>query len=91
MESQISHNLAYLLSSRPKGYSLKMLNKILKIRLLFKNNENIKLLFLNNFNNSKILTFNKEILNYDVYDKYKQFIPSYQGKFFPTAIGKLYP
>ena len=41
MESQISHNLAYLLSSRPKGYSLKMLDKILKIRLLFKNKENI--------------------------------------------------
>lgn len=52
MESQISHNLAYLLTSRPKGYSLKMLQKILDIRLLFKNDENIKLLFLNNFNKS---------------------------------------
>ncbi len=50
MESQISHNLAYLFTSRPKGYSLKTLNKLLKIRLLFKNNENIKLLYLNNFN-----------------------------------------
>ena len=60
MESQISHNLAYLLTSRPKGYSLKMLNKILKIRLLFKNNENIKLLYLNNFNKNTILTINEE-------------------------------
>jgi len=60
MESQISHNLAYLFTSRPKGYSLKMLNKILKIRLLFKNNENIKLLYLNNFNKNTILTINEE-------------------------------
>lgn len=60
MESQISHNLAYLLSSRPKGYSLKMLDKILKIRLLFKNNKNIKELYLNNFNKRTILTINEE-------------------------------
>ena len=55
MESQISHNLAYLLSSRPKGYSLRMLDKILKIRLLFKNKENIKQLYLNNFNKKILL------------------------------------
>lgn len=90
MESQISHNLAYLLSSRPKGYSLKMLKKILKIRLLFKNKENIKLLFLNNFNKHEILDYKEELLNFDIYDRYKQFIPSYQGKFFPTAMGKYF-
>lgn len=60
MESQISHNLAYLLSSRPKGYSLRMLDKILKIRLLFKNKENIKQLYLNNFDKNTILTINEE-------------------------------
>ena len=60
MESQISHNLAYLLTSRPKGYSLKMLDKILKIRLLFKNKENIKQLYLNNFDKNTILTINEE-------------------------------
>ena len=60
MESQISHNLAYLLSSRPKGYSLKMLDKILKIRLLFKNKENIKQLYLNNFNKNKIINIHKK-------------------------------
>lgn len=69
MESQISHNLAYLLTSRPKGYSLKMLDKILQIRLLFKNNENIKLLFLNNFNNSEIIPFNKDTLNFNIFDR----------------------
>lgn len=60
MESQISHNIASLLTSRPKGYSLKMLDKILKIRLLFKNNENIKRLYLNNFNKNTIVTINEE-------------------------------
>ena len=71
MESQISHNLAYLLSSRPKGYSLKTLKKILKIRLLFRNNENIKLLYLNNYNKDEILTYDEEQLNFDIFDRYK--------------------
>ena len=77
MESQISHNLAYLLSSRPKGYSLRMLDKILKIRLLFKNKENIKQLYLNNFNKKLIINYKKEELNFDILDKKKQFIPYY--------------
>lgn len=87
MESQISHNLAYLLTSRPKGYSLNMLDKILKIRLLFKNNENIKKLYLNNFNKKQIVDYKKETLNFDVFDKYKQFIPSYKDKLFNPSIG----
>ena len=65
MESQISHNLAYLLSARPKGYSLKMLKKILKIRLLFRNNENIKLLYLMNFNKKEIISLDNEKLNFN--------------------------
>lgn len=77
MESQISHNLAYLLSSRPKAYSLKMLDKILKIRLLFKNKKNIKLLYLNNFNKEEIKNYKESTLNFDILDKYKQFIPEY--------------
>lgn len=90
MESQISHNLAYLLTSRPKGYSLKMLNKILKIRLLFKNNENIKLLYLNNFNKKEIIDYKKEELNFDIFDKYRKFIPSYHNKLFNPSIGIYY-
>ena len=65
MESQISHNLAYLFTSRPKGYSINMLNKMLKIRLLFKNNENIKLLYLNNFNKKEIVNLDNENLNFN--------------------------
>ena len=82
MESQISHNLAYLLTSRPKGYSLKMLDKILNIRLLFKNNENIKLLYLNNFNNNLIINYKKDTLNLDIYNKYHKFDYSYQKKIY---------
>ena len=72
MESQISHNLAYLLTSRPKGYSLKMLDKILKIRLLYKNKQNIKLLYLNNFNIKEIKNYNEKQLNYDIFDRHKK-------------------
>jgi len=86
MESQISHNLAYLLTSRPKGYSLKMLSKIIKIRLLFRNQENIKLLYLNNYNYKKVTTYSKEILNFDIFDKFKQFIPSYKDKLYTPNI-----
>ena len=65
MESQISHTLADLFSSRPKGYSLKTLTKLLKLRMLYKNNFNIKLLYLNNINKKDILVINQEHLNYN--------------------------
>ena len=75
MESQISHNLADLLTSRPKAYSLKTLDKIINLRLLFKNKHNIKLLFLNNFNKKETLNFNQEPLNFSLFDK-KYNLPS---------------
>lgn len=82
MESQISHNLADLLTSRPKAYSLKTLDKLLKLRLLFKNNHNIKLLFLNNFNKKEILNFNQESLNFSLFDK-KYNLPSLNKNLIP--------
>lgn len=69
MESQISHTLADLFSSRPKAYSLNTLNHLLNLRLLYKNRFNIKLLFLNNFNKKDILIFNKEHLNFNIFEK----------------------
>ena len=69
MESQISHNIADLFTSRPKGYSIKTLEKLLKIRMLFKNNYNIKELYLNNFNKNETLTINEEELNYSIFEK----------------------
>ena len=54
-----------------------MLDKILKIRLLFKNKENIKQLYFNNFNKKEIINYTNEELNFDILDKRKQFIPYY--------------
>lgn len=95
MESQISHTLAYLFSSRPKAYSKKTLSKLLKIRLLYKNNNNIKLLYLNNYNKKDILTVNVEHLNYDIFDKQnnnqasnKIFINDYTSKLYLKKILK---
>ena len=87
MESQISHNIACLTSSRPKGYSHIMLDKILNLRLNNINGQNIKKLFFNNFNSIKIKSISIDHLNYDVFDKYKQFIPYYKDKLFtPNTI-----
>lgn len=86
MESQISHNIADIFSSRPKGYSIKSLNNLLNLRLLYLNHHNIKLLFLNNFNKKDILTFNKEHLNFDIFDKYKLYTSPQHPLLFPKSI-----
>ena len=69
MESQISHTLADLLTSRPKAYSLKTLEKILKLRLLYKNKHNIKMLYLNNYNNKNIKTYKKDNISFKIFEK----------------------
>ena len=87
MEAQISHNIASLTSSRPKGYSHKMLKKILNLRLKYINKQNIRKLYLNNFNSVKVKNISIEHLNMDIFDKFKQFIPVYQDKLFtPSSI-----
>lgn len=65
MESQISHNIAALFTSRPKAYSKSTITKLMQIRMLYKNGFNIRKLFLNNFNNEDIITINKPILSID--------------------------
>lgn len=84
MEAQISHNIASLTSSRPKGYSHRMLKIILNLRLKFINKHNIKKLYLYNFNSIEIKNISIEHLNMDIFDKFKQFIPVYQDKLFTT-------
>lgn len=69
MESQISHNIADLFTSRPKAYSVNMINKLMKIRLHYKNGDNLKELYLNNFNSNTTLTLNKEFLNFNIFDR----------------------
>lgn len=90
MESQISHNIAALTSSRPKGYSHIMLRKIIKLRLSFINKQNIKKLFLTNFNSNEIKHISVEHLNFDIFERYKTFIPIYQNKLFTPSIGQYF-
>lgn len=84
MESQISHNIADLFTSRPKAFSIKMIDKLTEIRLHYKNNNNLKKLYLNNFNSNTTLTINKDFLNFNIFDKYAYY-NSYNNKIYnPT-------
>ncbi len=68
MESQISHNLAEIYTSRPKGFSRKHFAKRLRLRMLFKNKHNIKELYLNNLHTKKIIDMNQVRLNHSLFD-----------------------
>ena len=68
MEGQISHNLAALFTSRPKGYSPSTISKLLKNRIAFRNGLNIRKLFLNNFNCSEEKVIGKEYYNFSIFD-----------------------
>lgn len=71
MESQISHTFASYFTSRPKAYNKNMINKLIKLRLLKKNNYNIKLLYLNNFNSKNIIDLNNKKINFSIFDRKK--------------------
>lgn len=68
MESQISHTFAAYFTSRPKGYSKKTIHRLINLRLLKKNQHNIKELFINNINSKEIKDLNNEVLNYSIFD-----------------------
>ena len=70
MESNISHNIADLFTSRPKGYSLSMIDKLMEIRMLYKNNYNLKELYLNNYNTKDKIIIDLEDINYSMFDMY---------------------
>lgn len=73
MESQVSHNIADLFTSRPKAYSVNMINKLIEIRLHYKNNDNLKELYLNNFNSSTTLTLDNHSLNFNIFDNFQSY------------------
>ncbi len=68
MESQISHNIADLFSSRPKGYSPKSLMKRLDLRMLFKNKINIRELYFNNLHSNVTIDLNKSSFDILIFD-----------------------
>ena len=69
MESQISHTFAAYFTSRPKGYNKEMINKLIELRLLYKNGFNIKELYLNNLNEEKIINLNENELDFSIFNK----------------------
>lgn len=74
MESQISHTFASYFTSRPKGYSVKTIPKLIKLRLLKKNKYNIKELYLNNLNSKEELDLNNKTLNFSIVENNTSFI-----------------
>ncbi len=73
MESHISHIFADIFTSRPKAYSKKGLDKLLKLRLLKVNGTNIKQLYLSNVgfipNSQSNVTISKNTVSY-IQNKY---------------------
>lgn len=69
MESQISHTFASYFTSRPKAYNKDTIDKLITLRLLKKNNYNIKELFLNNINSNTVIDLNKGNISFAMFDK----------------------
>lgn len=73
MESQISHTFAEYFTSRPKAYNKNTINKLIKLRLLKKNNYNIKYLYLNNINSNEEIDLNKNTIDFSIFDTKEYF------------------
>ncbi|MBR1936059.1 MAG: UPF0236 family protein [Bacilli bacterium] len=69
MESQISHTFAEYFTSRPKAFNKTTINKLIKIRLLKKNNYNIKKLYLNNIDSKEEVDLNRKNLDFSIFYK----------------------
>lgn len=74
MESHISHYIASLFASRPKGYSSKKISKYLKLNDYRINGINLFNLYLQSYNNTESIIINKDELNYSIFEK-KEGIP----------------
>lgn len=75
MESHISHNIASIFASRPKGYSSDNIDKYLKINDYQNNEINIMDLYLKTYNNTEAITLNQTNINYDIFEKKGSNIP----------------
>lgn len=69
MESHISHCIANMFSSRPKGYSSKNINKYLEINDYKNNHLNIFNLYVKSYEDTKQKEINKEEINYGIFEK----------------------
>ena len=71
MESHISHLIASLFSSRPKGFSTNRIKQYLKLNDYKHNGTNIFKLYLQSYSNKEIITINEETLDYSIFEKSK--------------------
>ena len=69
MESHISHCIANMFSSRPKGYSSKNIKKYLEINDYKNNNINIFDLYLKTYENTESKEINKEQVNINLFER----------------------
>ena len=68
MESHISHLIASLFSSRPKGFSTKRITKYLKLNDYKNNNINIFNLYMNSYKNKEEVIINQNKLDYSIFE-----------------------
>ena len=68
MESHISHLIASLFSSRPKGFSTKRIERYLKLNDYKHNGINIFKLYMQSYNNDEIVEINQEEANSYIFD-----------------------
>jgi len=71
MESHISHLIASLFSSRPKGFSTNRIKQYLKLNDYKHNGTNIFKLYLQSYSNKEIININEETLDYSIFEKSK--------------------
>ncbi len=69
MEAHISHNVASLFASRPKGYSPKYFNKRLFLRMLATNNYDVKQLCLYQLDKGEQVFFEQKVLDFSMFEK----------------------
>ena len=63
MESHISHLIASLFASRPKGFSTKRIKQYLKLNDYKNNNINIFRLYMQSYKNNEVIKINEECTN----------------------------
>lgn len=75
MESHISHCVASIFGSRPKGYSQKRIQKYIKLQEYKLNGINIMDLYLSSYNKQSY-TYNKEEVSYSLFEHNTSFLPN---------------
>lgn len=75
MEAHISHLVAYLFSSRPKGYSSFKINQYLKISNYMQNGINLINCYLKSCNTTSTQTFNVNTLSFSLFENITGCLP----------------